>query len=173
LTEDLRQFVEARYGDLLRTAFLLTGSSTAAEDLVQDALARALRHWDEIDEPMAYLHRMMVNKRTNIWQRITSRELLAGTLPEELHRSAVAPDAAARVAEREDLLAALAGLSPRTRAVIVLRYWLDMSEADVASMLGCARGTVKSQAARGLLRLRDVLEPHDPTDSPATPARNG
>jgi RNA polymerase sigma-70 factor (sigma-E family) len=149
-----QEFVEIRYTQLLRTAYLLTGSRDAAEDLVQAALFTTMRRWGTVTDPMAYVRRAMVNHRTSVWRRIGSRELLTNTPPE---RST--PDGAAGRAERDELLTALGTLPMRMRAVLVLRYWEDLSEADTAAMLGCSVGTVKSQASRGLSRLRDVLLP--------------
>ncbi|GAA2363872.1 hypothetical protein GCM10010432_20130 [Catellatospora methionotrophica] len=155
MAEDgFREFVQLRYGDLLRTAYLLTGSTHAAEDLVQSALLKAYRRWDRVDEPMPYLRRALVNQRTSVWRRIGSRELLTGVLPERGRA-----DGSAAHAERDELMAALATLPVRMRAVLVLRYWEDMSEADTAAALGCSAGSVKSQASRGLARLREVLRP--------------
>jgi RNA polymerase sigma-70 factor (sigma-E family) len=150
--DGFREFFELRYGELLRTAYLLTGSSHAAEDLVQSVLLKAMDRWDSISEPLPYVHRMMVNQRISIWRRIGSRELLTDILP-----TPVAPDSVDRLAQRDELLSALDKLPARTRAVLVLRFWLDLSEADTAAMLGCAVGTVKSQSSRGLARLREIL----------------
>lgn len=144
------EFVRTRYTDLLRTAYLLTGTPHAAEDLVQSALLRAMRHWKEIDDPVAYVRRAMVNQRTNLWRRLRSREVLSSAPLE----SAAVPDHGDGVVDRDELLSALARLPARMRAVLVLRYWEDLSEADTAELLGCAPGTVKSQASRGLARLR-------------------
>jgi len=155
VTEDgFRQFVEARYGELLRTAFLLTGTQHAAEDLLQTSLLKLMSKWKDLDEPMAYLYRIMVNQRTSIWRQIGSRELLTDVLP-----ARSTPDASDLVAQRDELLSALDRLPAKTRSVLVLRYWLDVSEADTAEILGCSVGSVKSQASRGLARLRDVLRP--------------
>lgn len=147
-----REFVEVRYTDLLRTAYLLTGSRDAAEDLVQSALLTTMRHWRGIAEPMAYVRRVMVNQRTSLWRRVGSREVLTDVLPER-----ATPDGAAGRADRDELLAALNRLPVRMRAVLVLRYWEDLGEEETARLLGCSVGTVKSQASRGLDRLRDVL----------------
>lgn len=149
---DFREFVEVRYGDLLRTAYLLTGDRHAAQDLVHEALLKVMRHWRRVDEPMAYVRRAMVNERTSRWRRIGLRELLPGILPDR-----PGSDEADAVVERDELLTALQRLPARMRAVLVLRYWEDLSEVDIAAELGCSVGTVKSQAARGLARLRDVL----------------
>lgn len=149
-----REFVEARYTDLLRVGFLLTGASYAAEDLVQTALLQAMRRFDALDDPMAYVRRSMVNQHTSVWRRLGRREVLTGFLPErrQIDHSAAAD-------ERRELLDALATLPARMRAVLVLRYWEDLSEAETAAILECSIGTVKSQASRGLARLREVLDP--------------
>jgi RNA polymerase sigma-70 factor (sigma-E family) len=149
-----QEFVEFRYASLIRTAYLLTGTHEAAEDLVQTALLTTMRHWRTVADPMAYVRRAMVNHRTSLWRRIGSRELLTEAPPE-----VGTPDGAANRAERAELLAALGALPVRMRAVLVLRYWEDLSEAETAQLLGCSVGTVKSQASRGLARLRKVLAP--------------
>ncbi|WP_117214224.1 SigE family RNA polymerase sigma factor [Allorhizocola rhizosphaerae] len=155
MTEDgFREFAHLRYGDLLRTAFLLTGSTHAAEDLVQTALLRAYRRRESINDPMAYMRRAMVNQRNTLWRRLTSRELLHGVLPDR-----AAPDSTAVVAQRAELLAALGRLPQKMRAVLVLRYWEDLSEKETAAILGCSVGSVKAQASRGLERLREHLAP--------------
>jgi RNA polymerase sigma-70 factor (sigma-E family) len=146
-------FVAVRYRDLLRTAFLLTGSHHAAEDLVQACLLKAMPRWNAIAEPMTYLRRMMVNQRVSWWRRVR-RELPQADPPD-----GVAPDDIGGADERTVILAALAGLPPRMRAVLVLRYWEDQSEAETADLLGCSVGTVKAQSSRGLARLRTVLGP--------------
>lgn len=138
-----QEFVELRYADLLRTAFLLTGSREAAEDLVQTALLTTMRHWRTVTDPQAYVRRAMVNQRISLWRRIGSRELLTAVPPE---RST--PDGTAGRADRDELLGALGRLPVRMRAVLVLRYWEDLSEAETAYVLGCSIGTVKSQASR-------------------------
>ncbi|MEH0937698.1 SigE family RNA polymerase sigma factor [Micromonospora psammae] len=149
---DFREFVEVRYGDLLRTAYLLTGSRDAAQDLVQEALLKAMRRWHTVDEPMAYVRRAMVNERTSRWRRIGLRELLTAVVPDQ-----AGPDSADGVVVRDELLRALNRLPVRMRTVLVLRYWEDLPEAAVAAAMGCSVGTVKSQSARGLTRLRGVL----------------
>jgi RNA polymerase sigma-70 factor (sigma-E family) len=152
--DGFREFVQVRYVDLLRTAYLLTGSRDAAQDLVQNALVKAMSRWSRVNDPTAYLRRTMVNERTARWRRIGSREFVTTMLPERWR-----PDAADRVVERDELLRALAQLPSRMRAVLVLRYWEDLSAADTAAILGCSVGTVKSQAARGLAKLRVLLAP--------------
>ncbi|MEV4693155.1 SigE family RNA polymerase sigma factor [Micromonospora echinospora] len=148
-----RDFVEVRYTDLLRTAYLLTGDRDAAADLVHEALIKVMRNWRRMDEPMAYVRRAMVNERTSRWRRLRLRELLTSSVPER-----PGPDSTEHVAVRDELLTALDRLPVRMRTVLVLRYWEDLPEAEVAAVMGCAVGTVKSQAARGLARLRVVLD---------------
>lgn len=163
MTDDgFQEFVEVRYGDLLRTAYLLTGSRDAAQDLLQNALVKAMRHWKRVEEPMAYVRRTMVNERSSLWRRIGSRELLTNIVPQ---RSGA--DEAAGHAERDELLTALRRLPTKMRTVLVLRYWEDLSEAETAELLGCAPGTVKSQASRGLAKLRDILAQTRQTGQPA------
>jgi len=147
-----REFMEMRYGDLLRTAFLLTGSTHAAEDLVQSVLLKVYKRFHTIEEPYAYLRRAMVNHHINLWRRIGSRELLSVFTPDP-----AVPDTSAAFAQRAELLEALGQLPTKMRAVLVLRYWEDLSEADTAAALGCSLGSVKAQASRGLARLRDIL----------------
>ncbi|WP_307870861.1 SigE family RNA polymerase sigma factor [Micromonospora sp. C51] len=170
MTDDgFREFVEIRYADLIRTAYLLTGSRHAAEDLVQIALMRAMGRWRQVDEPMAYVRRIMVNERTKIWRRFGSREFLAGVTDSWRPQSEPGRDIAQDVVVRDEMLAALHDLPPRMRAVLVLRYWEDLSESQVAEALGCSVGTVKSQSSRALARLRKVLPAASPR--PVTPAR--
>ncbi|MFV2103396.1 SigE family RNA polymerase sigma factor [Micromonospora sp. LOL_024] len=176
MTDDgFREFVEIRYADLVRTAYLLTGSRHAAEDLVQIALMRAMRRWRQVDQPMAYVRQIMVNERTKLWRRFGSRELLAGFTGSWRSHTPPEPsrDLADEVVTRHEVLGALHHLPPRMRAVLVLRYWEDLTEAQTAEMLGCSVGTVKSQTSRALTRLRTALLA---TPRPATPegtARRG
>jgi RNA polymerase sigma-70 factor (sigma-E family) len=155
-------FVRARSGSLLRTALLLTGQNRAeAEDLLQLALERAYRHWPRIcrsDDPERYVRRILASASTDRWRRLLRR-------PEQALVDAdpgpVVPDRTSEIADRDYLLWALAGLPPRQRAVLVLRYFDDLSEAETAQMLGCSLGTVKSHAARALARLRDTADAQD------------
>jgi RNA polymerase sigma-70 factor (sigma-E family) len=155
---DLEEFVRTRYSDLLRTAYLLTGGSTAAEDLTQQALLVAMRRWDRIDDPMAYLRTTMVHLRISLWRRVLSREVPVGSRPDPGRASS---DRTEQHAQRDALLRALARLPVRMRAVLVLRYWEDLSEEATAQILGCGTGSVKSQASRGLARLRRLLDDAD------------
>jgi RNA polymerase sigma-70 factor (sigma-E family) len=153
-------FVRARSGALFRTALLLTGQDRAeAEDLLQGALERAYRHWGRIcrhGDPERYVRRILANASTDRWRRLVRRP--EHELPGD-GGGAVSGDHAGDVADRDYLLRALAGLAPRQRAVLILRYYCDLPEAEVAQALGCSVGTVKSQASRGLTRLRQLTGP--------------
>ena len=149
--EGFAQFVAVRYAELARTAYLLTGSPHAAEDLVQSCLLKVMARWEDIDDPMAYLRRAMVNQRISLWRRL-QRELLSARPPDT-----VVSDPAGGLADRTTLVAELARLPKQMRAVLVLRYFDDLSEAETAGVLGCSVGSVKSQASRGLARLRTLL----------------
>ena len=136
---------------LLRTAYLLTGHPEDAEDLVQTALVKAVPAWSRIaGEPDAYVRRIMVNENISRWRKRRGREVLVADAPEG---SSLDPDSADAVA----LEKALATLAPKQRAVIVLRYFEDLTERETAEILGVAVGTVKSQARDALARLRLAL----------------
>lgn len=152
-----RDFAAARLPALLRFAHLLTGNPTAAEDLVQDALTRTALSWSRIrrqDNPEGYVRRTMVNLRANHWRGRPWRESPTAEVPE------VADPRSAEAAydDRDRMWRALATLPPRQRAVLVLRYYSELSEAEIAETLGCSRGTVKSQAAKALEKLRLLTE---------------
>ncbi|ACU75522.1 RNA polymerase, sigma-24 subunit, ECF subfamily [Catenulispora acidiphila DSM 44928] len=149
---EFQGFVLARRRALMRTAYLLTGDTGRAEDLVQTALAKAYVAWRrvrDVDDPSAYVARILINAHTSEQRRKRVREWFPGTVPEP-----AVSDRAEAVADRSALMAALATLAPRQRAVVVLRFWEDRSENDVAHLLGCSIGTVRSQAFRGLAKLR-------------------
>jgi RNA polymerase sigma-70 factor (sigma-E family) len=151
-------FVRARSSSLLRTALLLAGQHPAeAEDLLQFALERAYRHWPRIcgtGEPERYVRRILANASADRWRKIARRaeQPLPAAMPE-----AAMPDRSAEIAERDYLLRALAALPAGQRAVLVLRYFDDLSEGETAELLGCSVGTVKSQTARALDRLRSTV----------------
>ncbi len=163
-------FVRARSGSLLRTAFMLAGQDRVeAEDLLQLALERAYRHWGRViraGEPERYVRTILVNASADRWRRMARRaeRPLLATDP-----GPIAADRTTEVENRDYLLRALAGLTPRQRTVLVLRYFDDLSEIETAQMLGCTVGTVKSHAARGLARLREAVSPED--RRPAAEAR--
>jgi RNA polymerase sigma-70 factor (sigma-E family) len=155
-----RQFVLARSPALLGTAFLLTGDRGAAEDLLQIALLKLYRQWPRLrdtENPEAYMRRVMANQRISWWRRRRVPEDAVDPPPDR-----PSSDATAGIDQRIELWQALHRLPPRTRAILVLRYWEDLSEVETARVLGCSVGSVKSQASRGLRRLREVLgEPGD------------
>ena len=155
--EGFRDFVNARSPRLVHTAYLLTGDVHLARDLVQTALARTWPHWDRIrgGNPEAYVRTVMVRLASSWWRRKWRGEVPTEVLPEP--RTSGIPLATDALDERLSLAAALATLPPGQRRVVVLRYVEDLSVESVAEMLGCSEGTVKSQAARGLAKLREVL----------------
>ena len=152
--EGFREFVTARSPALLRTGYLLLGDRALAEDLLQTALVKAYRHWGRVTatgSPEAYVRRIMVNERRTWWRRNPGREVVGG-VPER-----PGPDVSSALAERDAVWRAVLTLPPRTRAVLVLRYWEDLSEAETATTLGCSVGTVKSTTSRSLAVLRAAL----------------
>jgi RNA polymerase sigma-70 factor (sigma-E family) len=151
--EDFRSFVAGRSAALLWFAHLLTGDRADAEDVVQTALARTAMAWHRLhrrDNPEGYVRRAIVTTHLNAVRRRSWREQPAAELPEPAD-----PDRAEDLLDQRDAMwRALATLPPRQRAVLVLRYYEDLPEADIAEVLGCSRGTVKSQAAKALAHLR-------------------
>ncbi|HTW21710.1 MAG TPA: SigE family RNA polymerase sigma factor [Mycobacteriales bacterium] len=152
--EDFDQFVLGAGTGLMRMAVALTGDRTAAEDLLQDVLERMYVAWPRIDEPLAYARRSLVNASTNRWRGRGRRREIA--LSEAAHLTV--PDRSDDHDRRDLVARAVAALPARQRAVVVLRFLCDLSEVDTASVLGCTAGTVKSQTARALARLRDLLD---------------
>jgi RNA polymerase sigma-70 factor (sigma-E family) len=149
--EDFEEFVAARMSALLRTAYLLTGNHHDAEDLVQTALVKTVPHWKRISgNPEAYVRRILVHENISRWRRRKWREVSPDQAPE-----AAAP--AEPTAERLALQDALGKLAPRQRAVIVLRYFDDLTEAETARLMGTSVGTVKSQSRDALARLRTLV----------------
>jgi RNA polymerase sigma-70 factor (sigma-E family) len=160
---DFDRFVADSTNGLLRTAYLIVGDLHEAEDLVQETLFKVARRWSKVsgmDHPAAYARRILVNLALRgSPKRSRRRAELSETRPGD-------PAAPAAPLDRHDELhAALAALPPRQRAVLVLRYFLDLPEAEVASALQCSLGTVKSTASRGLARLEQTLRPITDTRS--------
>ena len=144
------EFVASRGRDLWRSAWLLTGDAQKAEDLVQTALMKCWRRWSSISRDgavEAYVRKAMVNTYTDWWRRRWNAERPTDVLPE---LGVVGPDPGLR----QDTLAALATLPRGQRAVLVLRFYDDLTEAQTAEMLGISVGTVKSQTSRALSALR-------------------
>ncbi len=166
------EFVAGSSARLFTMARLLTGGHRAeAEDLLQGAFERAYRRWGRISrraDPEPYVRQILVNASVDRWRRLRRH-------PEApLAVTGFDPGTAdtAAVADRDLLLRGLAALAPRQRAVLVLRYFEDLSEAQTATMLGCTVGTVKSQTARGLARLRESVGAAGDRDS-GTRERHG
>lgn len=152
--EGFAQFVVARERALQRTAVLLTGDWALAEDLVQTALAKTWPRWERVSgraDPEFYVRRVMVNTWATWWRRRWRGEHAAAALPEGLAYGDVAGEVAERMAVRD----VLGSLPRRQRAVLVLRVFDDLSEAQVAHLLDCPLGTVKSAMSRALAKLRD------------------
>jgi RNA polymerase sigma-70 factor (sigma-E family) len=149
------RFVAAQGQGLLRVAFLMTGDAARAEDLTQTVLARALPQWQRIEaagHPLAYLRRALLNERTDTWRRQGRRELLVHDVPD-----LPSGDHAAAVGRQRDVIRALQSLPAGQRAVVVLRYLEDLPDDEIAAALSCEPGTVRSQAKRGLAKLRLAL----------------
>ncbi|WP_432573023.1 SigE family RNA polymerase sigma factor [Kineococcus sp. SYSU DK005] len=187
---DFEDWVNASADQLMRTALFLTGERHQAEDLLQDVLERTYLHWRRVNDPAAYARTVMARAVTDRWRRLgrRPREVTLDALwPEQSqgnggagalsghhasNASNASRDHAERYAEQDEVVTALRQLSPRQRAVLVLRYYEDFTEAQIADALNCSTGTVKTQASRGLARLRHLLgtSPADPPDATAQPA---
>ena len=153
------EFAATQMPGVLRFAAVLAGDRATAEDLAQEVLIRAYARWDRIgclDRPELYVRKMMLNEFLN-WRRRSSRQIPAGGMASE--PASIAPDHAAEYGEREALLAELGKLPRRQRAVLVLRYYEDRGDSEIADLLGCSRGTVRSHASRALAALRVEMSP--------------
>jgi RNA polymerase sigma-70 factor (sigma-E family) len=166
--DDFDEFVAGNLEQLLTTAYLITWDAGDAEDLVQECLFKVARRWPRVRamaQPRAYARRVLVNVAFDDARGRARRR-------SELDEPAAAIDGPARdllvgLETRAELLDALALLTPRQRAVLVLRYFNDLTEAQTAEVLGCSPGTVKSSASRGLARLREALAvTANPTPNP-------
>ena len=163
---DFDRFVADSTDALLRTAYLIVGDLGEAEDLVQETLFEVARRWPRVrrmQHPTAYARRILVNRAVGgAKRRARRRQELAADAPPELGQPELA---GGQIGEHDELIGALAALPPRQRAVIVLRYFLDLPEAEVAAALKCSLGTVKSTASRGLARLEQALRTTNETRS--------
>jgi RNA polymerase sigma-70 factor (sigma-E family) len=154
--ESFDEYIRARGPRLVRTAYLYTGDRHVAEDVVQNALASMIVSWRRLRDVSnldAYVYRSVVNAGRRWQRRRWHGEIPYAQLPEE-----EADDAQARFDGRTEMIQALRRLPPRQRAVLVLRYYADLSETETAAILGCSVGTVKSQSSRGLVALRAILQ---------------
>jgi RNA polymerase sigma factor (sigma-70 family) len=168
---DWERLLAERGDQLMGTAIALGGSRAAGEDLLQAALERVLRKPRQVDRDMeGYLRRVLYNLAADGWRR---RGRWRKKLPLLRSEAILAAADDTVVVDRRDVLVRLVRqLPPRQRAVIVLRYWEQRTEGETASLLGCSQGTVRSAAARGLRRLRELAEPSAGTGTQLTEERS-
>lgn len=153
--ERFADFVRAHSATLFRTAYLMTGDYQRAEDVLQESLVRIYQRWDRVDQmaaPLAYARKVVVNRAASWWRKKSSRET-----PSLLFAEPAWGGRLDEVAEHHRVWQAVLALPQRQRAVMVLRYYEDMSEAQVAETLGMAAGTVKSHSHAAIRRLTQVL----------------
>jgi RNA polymerase sigma-70 factor (sigma-E family) len=166
--EDFDGFVVTRSSRLLRTAFLLTHDWSLAEDLLQTALVKSWFAWGRLDDdPEPYVRKILVNTYASWWRRRWRGETPTESLPESS-----AADPTGRIDDRDELWQALGRLPRRQRAVVVLRYFEDLSEAQIADTLGISSGTVKSQTSKALARLRLDPELRGPSSAGPEPEQH-
>ena len=157
--EEFAAYMQARQPSLLRTAYLLTGDRHAAEDLVQTALAKLYLSWDKVqkrDSVDGYVRRILVNENNSMWRRgWKKREYATGVMPDDDHVTDEYDEG-----QRAAVWAVVQTLPRKARAVVVLRYYEQLSEAETAEVLGISVGTVKSQASRALASMRERAPQH-------------
>jgi RNA polymerase sigma-70 factor (sigma-E family) len=161
LDGEFREFMRARWPVMVRLAYGLTGDQGHAEDVAQAAFARAYASWPRVrraGDPDAYVRQIVVNQNRNRFRKHRVAEELTDSPPESGAVGVACTDTTRDYDERSALIAALQRLGPRQRAVIVLRYWMDLTETEAAAALNCSVGTVKSQASRALATLRQDTE---------------
>ncbi|MFG2885855.1 SigE family RNA polymerase sigma factor [Streptomyces sp. NPDC048297] len=157
--EEFQSFMVGRWPRLMRTAFLLTGEQHAAEDLVQSTLEQAFVAWRRVgaaDDPEAYVRRVMINLHARKHRRRLKEFLAPRDDSGMVHEVAGTGDPIAQADDRGALLTALAQLPARQREAVVLRYWEDLTETQAAEAMGCSVGTVKSNTAKGIAKLRAI-----------------
>ena len=156
--DEFDAFVLGAWARLFRTAHALTGNRHDAEDVLQNAFAKAYSNWRRVrraDSPEAYVHRIVANETISAWRRRRRQvERTTDLVPES-----AGDGHADAVSSRTTMWAAIQDLPPRQRAIVVLRYYEDLSERDIAQVLGVSPGTVKSQASTALRNLRQQLHP--------------
>src|SRR5437763_11964596 len=169
--DSFEAYVAARGHALTRTAYLLTGDHGQAEDLVQSALGRVYVKWGRVsrmESPEAYVRRVMVNQHVSRWRKVRGRESLTSRPPDT-----VVPDPNASYAAADAVRDVVRALPPKQRAAVVLRFYEDLPDAEIAALLGCSEATVRSQISRALAAIRaggrlddeathDVLEGGEP-----------
>ena len=167
----LDAYVRVRGQRLVRTAYLLTGNTQVAEDLVQNALASVVVSWRRLRDVAdldAYVYTALVNARSRWWSRRWHGEIPSEQLPER-----PVLDETARSDRHQDMMAVLGTLPTRQRQVLVLRYFDDLTEAQTARVMGCSVGTVKSQASKGLDKMRAALAAQDDAEPAGARGRRG
>jgi RNA polymerase sigma-70 factor (sigma-E family) len=150
-TVEFSAFLDERQLALLRLAIVLCGSRAAAEDVLQEVLLRAFAQWSRIgglDSPYGYVRKMLVNEHLS-WRRRSARQLSRAVVEPE-----IASDPVERIAVRDDLLRRLAALPHRQRTAVILRYFEDLDDAEIARVMACAPVAVRSYVSRGLKALR-------------------
>jgi RNA polymerase sigma-70 factor (sigma-E family) len=155
IDQDFAAFVAARWASLYRLAYLLAGSPTGAEDLLQTTLEKAYMNWSRIgrmEHAEAYVRRMLATTMVSSRRRAWIKERPWGQLPDVAEESAELP-----ILDRSLLWPLVCALPARQRAIIVLRYYEDLTEAQIAEALGCAPGTVKSQSSTAIAAIRRAL----------------
>jgi len=155
---EFSEFAHSRWRGLVRLGYAVTGDRDLAQDLAQTALANAYASWPRVrkaDDPDAYLRRIVLNAHRGSFRKRRVTERLTEYPPDTL---VPVPDPASQHGDRATVIAALGTLPRRQREVLVLRYWLDLTEAQTAATLGCSVGNVKSLASRGLSKLRGSAE---------------
>jgi len=158
-------FVRTHTSGLLRTAYLLTGSAAAAEDLVQDTFVRLYPKWHRVegaDAPLAYVRRSMTNNFLNEKRRASSRDLTTDSVPDRVEDR----DPYTQLLDRDEVQSLLARLPARQRAALVLRYYSDLPDGEIAAALDCRVGTVRSLISRGLATLRERGTGDGPAPTP-------
>ncbi len=156
--QSFEEFVAGAGPGIRRLAYLLCGDVHRAEDLAQTALAKFYHHWSRVgamEHPTAYVNRVLVREATSWRRRKASTELVTDDLTTWDARAPL-PDPADAVAEADAMWQLLAALPPKQRAVLVLRYYQDMSDAQIAETVGCSPSTVRSNAARAFATLREA-----------------
>ncbi|GAA5047308.1 RNA polymerase sigma-70 factor (sigma-E family) [Thermocatellispora tengchongensis] len=162
-----REFVSARSPALMRLAYLLTGGDQhAAEDLLQAALTQTVAKWRTVESPEAYVRQVMYRQQVSWWRLARTRRETAMAEPPET----AGPDATAGADLKIVVRRALARLTAKQRAVLVLRYFEDLPESEVAAVLGCSVGNVRSTAHRSLARLRELAPELSRLEEPGAPA---
>ncbi|WP_409484019.1 SigE family RNA polymerase sigma factor [Arsenicicoccus dermatophilus] len=162
--EEFTAFVAARSAALLRYAYLLTGDHASAEDLLQNTLVKVYLSWHKIADRgsvEAYTRTAMTRTNISVWRKVGRREFATETTPDRVIEDRHDID------ERDGMWALLQTLGPRQRTVLVLRFYEDLPEAEIAHIMGCSLGTVKSQLSRGLANLRKALPEDTAAGRPA------